>query len=92
MTREQLTAVIKNTNSLFEAAAKNDDKLREFGTYVRQVSDIVADENLGSGTTGKKINQVLTQLGDLLDANRDHLKAPLSRGNTAFETLGRVRA
>jgi virulence factor Mce-like protein len=87
VTREQLTAIVKNTNSLFEAAAKNDDKLREFGTYVRQVSDILADENLGSGTTGKKINQVLTQLGDLLDKNRDTVKGIVSTGNTSFKTL-----
>jgi virulence factor Mce-like protein len=87
LTREQLTAIVKNTNSLFDAAAKNDEKLREFGSYVRQVSDILADENLGTGTTGKKLNQMLTQVGDLLEKNRDTFKGIVGSGNTAFNTL-----
>lgn len=87
VTREQLTTVIKNVSSLFDAAAKNDAVLRQFGSSVRQLSDIVADEDLGSGTTGKKVNDVLIQLSEVLDANRDHLKTVVQNGNTAFGTL-----
>jgi len=87
VTREQLTTVIKNVSTLFDASAKNDAMLRQFGSNIRQISDIVADEDLGSGTTGKKINDVLIQLSEVLDANRDHLKSIVSNGNTAFNTL-----
>lgn len=86
-TREQLTAIIKSTSSLFDAAAKNDGTLRQFGSYVRQLSDVLAEENLGSGTTGKKLNQVLTEVSGILDDHRDTIKALASNGDVSFTTL-----
>ena len=60
VTRDQLTTIMRNLSSLFDAAATNDATLREFGSTVRTLSQILADENLGTGTTGKKLNEVIT--------------------------------
>jgi len=87
VTREQLTAIIRNTSSLFGAAQKNDGTLRQFGSYVRQLSDILAEENLGSGTTGKRLNQVLTQVSGILETHRETIKNLASNGDVSFKTL-----
>lgn len=86
-TREQMTTIIKNVSSLFDAAAANDGKLREFSTTIHQLSNIIDDEALGTGTTGRQLNDLVTQAGDLLDANRDHIKQSILNGNTALKTV-----
>lgn len=73
-TKEQLTTVVDNLSSLMDGAAANEGTLRDFGTTVRMLSQVLADEDLGSGTTGKQLNVVLNQLGDLLEKNRDTIK------------------
>ncbi|MDO3299262.1 MCE family protein [Mycobacteroides abscessus subsp. massiliense] len=86
-TREQMTTIIKNVGSLFDAAAANDGKLREFSTTIHQLSNIIDDEALGTGTTGRQLNDLVTQAGDILDANRDHIKQSILNGNTALKTV-----
>lgn len=86
VTRDQLTTIVKNLSSLFEAASDNDATLREFGSTVRQLSQILADENLGSGTTGKKLNEVIQQVGEVLDTHRDQIKQIVLNGNTGLKT------
>ena len=66
-TKEQLTSVVDNLSTLMDAAAASEGTLRDFGSTVRALTQILADENLGSGTTGKQFNAVLIQLGDLLE-------------------------
>lgn len=87
VTADQLTTIIKNLESLMAAAADNDATLRDFGSNVRQLSQILADENFGNGTTGKKINEVLTQVGEVLDDHRDDIKAIVANGDIAMTTL-----
>lgn len=86
-TREQITTIVKNTSSLLDAAAANDTKLREFTTSLHQVSQIMADEDIGGGTTGKKFEQLVQRTGDLLDANRDAIKKLTLSGNTTLKGL-----
>jgi phospholipid/cholesterol/gamma-HCH transport system substrate-binding protein len=86
VTGDQLTTIIRNISSLFGAAADNDATLREFGSTVNQLSAILADEELGSGTTGKKLNEVITQVGEVLDTHRDTIKQIVLNGNTALTT------
>ncbi|MGO9102488.1 MAG: mammalian cell entry protein, partial [Mycobacterium sp.] len=86
-TREQITTIIKNISSLFDAAAANDTKLREFASTIHQVSQILADEDIGSGSTGKKLEQLVQQAGDLLDANRDTIRHALLNGNITLKTV-----
>ncbi|MGH3952556.1 MAG: MCE family protein [Mycobacterium sp.] len=86
-TREQMTTIIKNVSSLFDAASANDGKLREFSTTIHQLSSVIDDEALGTGNTGRKLNDLVKQAGDLLEANRDHIKAAVLNGNTALKTV-----
>ena len=85
-TRDQLTTIIKNLSSLVDAAAANDATLRDFGSSIRQISQILADEHLGSGTTGRQLNNVMTELGQILEKNRDAIKKVVNNGNTALKT------
>ncbi|BBZ64977.1 putative MCE family protein [Mycolicibacterium insubricum] len=85
-TKEQMTTIVQNVNSLFGAAADNDATLRQFGTTVNALTQVLADENLGTGTTGRKINDVLKQAGDILAANRGHIKTIVSNTNTVLTT------
>ncbi|MCB0933162.1 MAG: MCE family protein [Mycobacterium sp.] len=85
-TKEQLTSVVDNLSTLMDAAAANEGTLRDFGSTVRALTQILADENLGSGTTGKQFNAVLIQLGDLLEKNHDTIKNLVINGDTALKT------
>jgi phospholipid/cholesterol/gamma-HCH transport system substrate-binding protein len=86
-TREQITTIVKNISSLFEAAAANDGKLREFATTIHLVSQVLADEDIGSGNTGRKLDQLVQRAGDLLDANRDAIKHAVLDGNSTLKTV-----
>jgi phospholipid/cholesterol/gamma-HCH transport system substrate-binding protein len=86
-TREQITTIVKNVSSLFEAAAANDGKLREFASTIHLVSQILADEDIGSGNTGRKLDQLVQRAGDLLDANRDAIKHAVLDGNSTLKTV-----
>ncbi|MGW0161258.1 MCE family protein [Mycobacterium sp. NPDC003323] len=87
VTGDQLTTIIENLSSLMQATADNDATLREFGSSVRQLSQVLADEHFGSGTTGKKIDEVLTQVGEVLETHRDAIKAIVANGDVAMTTL-----
>jgi virulence factor Mce-like protein len=86
VTRDQLTTIIRNVSSLIDAAAANDATLREFGSNVNVLSQVIADEDLGSGTTGKKLNEVLVQTGEVLEANRENIKGIVENANTVSVT------
>ncbi|MFM9034121.1 MAG: MCE family protein [Mycobacterium sp.] len=86
-TKESLTKVVDNLSVLMDSAAANEGTLREFGSNVRILSQILADEDIGSGTTGKQLNLVLTQLGDLLEKNRDNIKGAVDSGRVALGTM-----
>jgi virulence factor Mce-like protein len=86
VTRDQLTTIIRNVSSLLDAAAANDATLREFGGNVNALSQVLADEDLGSGTTGKKLNEVLVQTGEVLEANRDVIKGIVDNADTVSGT------
>lgn len=86
-TRDQLSSIITDLSSLMEAAAANDTKLRQFGSTTRALTQMLADEDLGSGRTGRKLNQIITQATALLQANRDNLKQSVANGDIAVKTL-----
>lgn len=86
-TREQITTIVKNISTLFDAVATNDTKLREFASTIHQVSQIMADEEIGSGSTGRKLDQLIQRAGDLLDANRDNVKQAVLHGNDTLKTV-----
>lgn len=80
-TREQITTIVKNISALFDAVAANDGKLREFASTIHQVSQIMADEEIGGGSTGRRFDQLVQRAGELLDTNRDTIKNSLLHGN-----------
>lgn len=80
--REQVTTIVKNVSSLFEAAAANDAKLREFASTIHLASQVLADEDIGTGTTGKRLDQLVQQASDLLDAQRETIRRGLLNGQT----------
>ncbi|MGP4055646.1 MCE family protein [Mycobacterium sp. 4D054] len=86
VTKDQLTTIVRNVSSLSDAAARNDAMMREFGSSVRALSQILADEDLGSGTTGKKINEVLDQAGEVLETHRDSIKDLVANGDVVLNT------
>ncbi|WP_458645720.1 Mce/MlaD family protein, partial [Mycobacteroides abscessus] len=86
-TREQMTAIVKNVSGLLDAAARNDASLRQFGSTVRQLSDVLADENFGSGSTGRQFNEVIEQTGNILQANRDAIRRGIANGNKSIQTV-----
>lgn len=85
-TREQITTIIKNVSSLSEAAAANDAKLREFSSTIHLASQILADEDIGTGDTGKRLDKLVQQTADLLDAHRDTIKQAILNGNALAKT------
>jgi virulence factor Mce-like protein len=72
--KKNIQAIISSVAELTQAAAHNDAAIRQFGSNLRQLSDILADENLGSGSTGAKLNQILAEAARLLERNREGLK------------------
>lgn len=81
-TKKDIQAIVAALAKLTQAAADNDTEIRGFGSNVRQISDILAEENLGTGTTGAKINQILDQATSLLETNRDGLKNTVANFKT----------
>lgn len=86
-TAEDIKSVVDNLAVLTQAAAENDVTIREFGSNLRQVSEILADENLGSGDTGKKVNDILGMTASLLEDNRDHLRGTVSDSTVLTKTM-----
>lgn len=85
--KKTIQTIIANVAELSEAASRNDAALREFGSYIHQLSDILAAENLGAGTAGNKINRVLAETSRLLEGNRDRLRDAFAGVRTVATTL-----
>jgi len=91
-TRNAITTIVNNLDSLTAAAAGNDRDIRQFGSGVHQLSDLLADQNLGTGDTGAKLVQILGQTDDLLTKYRGTLSSTVSGANTVFGTLSDYRS
>ncbi|AMW22096.1 MULTISPECIES: MCE family protein [Mycobacteroides] len=87
LTRDQLTKIVTRLSSLFEASARNDKNIREFSSTVRQLSQVLDEEQLGSGTTGKQLNNILLQAGSLLEQNRDAIKQSVGNSNQIAQAV-----
>lgn len=76
-TQKTIASIAASLADLTQAAADNDTAIREFGSNIRALSDVIAAENLGAGSTGAKANQILDQATSLLEKNRTTLKGTL---------------
>lgn len=86
-TQKNLQDIISSVSELTQSAADNDGQIRQFGSNIRQLSDLLADQNLGSGTTGAKANEILQQTADLLERHRDELKGTFADADTITRSL-----
>lgn len=90
-TGDAITTIVTNLDDLTKAAAENDETIRQFGSSVRQLSAVLAAEQLGSGSTGAQINQILAQTADLLETNRDELKSTAANTELVTRALADYR-
>lgn len=74
-TSQAITTIVTNLSVLTDAAARNQQTLHEFGSGVGQLSELMAQEGLGQGETGRQLNEVLEQITTLLTDHREDLKA-----------------
>ena len=86
-TSKDIKSVVTSLADLTSAAAENDSTIRDFGSNLRQVSDILADERLGTGDTGKQVNEILSISAQLLESNRDKLKTTVTDANGLTKIL-----
>ena len=86
-TRDAVTAVVDNLSVLSAASADNQQMIGEFGSTMRQLTDVLAASDLGSGETGAKLNAVLEQATDLLQTHRDGLRATAEDATTVTGAL-----
>lgn len=85
--KESIQNIVTAVAELAQSASDNDAQIRDFGSNLRQLSDILAEEDLGSGTTGAKLNQVLDQATRLLNDRRDALHDALGNADDITATL-----
>ncbi|QUR67746.1 MCE family protein [Mycobacterium spongiae] len=85
--KKNIQAIVTSLAELTEATAANEVAIREFGSNIRQLSAILADEDLGTGTTGAKLNQILAQAASLLEDNREALHTTFADTGTTIATL-----
>ena len=86
-TKDAVTTIVRNLDVLTSAAARNDQQIRQFGSGVDTLSGILADQNLGAGDTGKKLNEILVQVADLLQRNRGNLHGLATNTNTITKSM-----
>ncbi|WP_405183043.1 MCE family protein [Nocardia sp. NBC_01377] len=86
-TRDEITEVVINLDALIDLAARNDRTLREFGTGIHQLGDLLADQNLGTGDTGTVLNRIIVSVTELLEQNRHKIADLLANSNTMFTSV-----
>ncbi|MEV0542738.1 MCE family protein [Nocardia salmonicida] len=86
-TRDAITTVVTNLDELTAAAARNDQTLREFGGAVAQLSDFLADQQLGTGSTGAALNRIIGQVTDLLRRHQGTISGLVTNANTVTGSL-----
>ena len=85
--KKNIQAIITSVADLTQAAADNDAAIRQFGSNLRQLSDILAEEDLGAGSTGATANQILAEAARLLERNRDGLKSTFADTRTIARSI-----
>ncbi|MGV0636241.1 MCE family protein [Mycolicibacillus trivialis] len=85
--KKNIQTIIANISELSEAATDNDAALREFGSSLHTLSDILAAENLGAGVTGANVNTMLAETSRLLEGHQEGLKTTFSDIRTLADTL-----
>lgn len=86
-TADQITAVVDNLAALSRAAADNDTLIRQFGADLGRLADFLATEQLGTGTTGAQLNNLLAQTTTMLRDQRATIHHTLAGTDTTTQAL-----
>ena len=68
--RKNIQTIVNSLSELTQSASDNDSAIREFGANLHQLSDVVAAQNLGTGTTGAKQVAILRRHTEPLGSGR----------------------
>lgn len=90
-TGNQLTTIVDNLSVLTSVAASNDADIREFGEATRRLSEVLAESGIGTGDTGTKLNEILTQADSLLQDNRGAMQSTMTNAQTVTRALADYR-
>lgn len=90
-TRDTITQIVQQLGILTRSAAGNDGTIREFGSATRQMSDVLAELNIGTGQTGAQLTEVMAQTDQLLTDNGDQLQSTLQHASTVTGALADYR-
>lgn len=86
-TSAQITTIVENLGALSTAAAANDELIRTFGADLAGLMEFLADEELGTGTTGTQLNDLLAQTTVLLRDNRALIQNTVAGTDTVNQAL-----
>lgn len=86
-TSAQITAIVENLSALSQAAAANDELIRTFGSDLGALMEFLAAEELGTGTTGAQLNELLAQTTVLLRDNRALIQNIVGGTDTVNQAL-----
>lgn len=86
-TKDQIESISGSLADLTEAAADNQASIRDFGSNIRKVSDIVADQNLGTGRAGAQLNSILAEATTLLQNNRGRITSTVTDSEKLLRAL-----
>ncbi len=86
-TRDAITTIVKNLDSLTTAAAQNDASIRQFGSGISTLTQLLDDQELGTGTTGSKLVQILAATTDLMDKYRGKISQTLGGADVALKSV-----
>ncbi|MFD8103614.1 MCE family protein [Nocardia fluminea] len=90
-TQTAITSIVEHLAVLIRAAADNDATIREFGSATGQLSEVLAQLEIGAGGTGAQIVEIMRQTDDLLTQNSESLRATVSNAGTVTHALADYR-
>lgn len=90
-TRDTIIQIVDQLSSLMRAAATNDQIITDFGVAARQLGDVLASLEIGTGSTGAQANQLMRQAKDVLTTNRDALHGTVGDMDVVTKALADYR-
>ncbi|WP_255773360.1 MCE family protein [Mycobacteroides abscessus] len=85
--KEAVENIISNLAELARSASENETVIRQFGSNLRTLSQILADEHLGAGNTGARFNQILEQAVRILERHRGDLSGTITDTRTLTKAV-----
>jgi phospholipid/cholesterol/gamma-HCH transport system substrate-binding protein len=90
-TAKNIQSIVGNLAELTQAAADNDTSIRQFGSDLHQISDVLADQRIGTGSTGTKVNEILALSAAMLQKNGDKLTGTIADTKSITDTVVDMR-